>query len=50
MDFCENLFDEMLMRLLLLCITVSLMCVVSTDFLSTAIVMATKEGSACLLQ
>jgi hypothetical protein len=32
------------------CVVVSLICVPFADFLPTAIVMATKEGSACLLQ
>jgi hypothetical protein len=32
------------------CVNVSLIYVPFADFLPTAIVMATKEGSACLLQ
>ena len=49
-EFYEKLFEENVDEIAFFCMLVSLMCVALADFLSTAIVMATKEGSACLLQ
>ena len=48
--FYEKLFDENVDEIDFFCMIVSLTCVVFADVLPTAIVMATKEGSACLLQ
>ena len=48
--FYEKLFDENVDEIDFFCMIVSLTCVVFADVLSTTTVMATKEGSACLLQ
>ena len=50
MEFYEKLFEENVDEISLFCMIVSLRCVAFADVLPTAIVMATKEGSACLLQ
>jgi hypothetical protein len=50
MQFYEKLFEENLDAIALFCMIVSLLRVAFPDFLSTAIVMAKKEVSACLLQ
>jgi hypothetical protein len=50
MEFYEKLFEENVDEIALSCMIVSLRCVAFADVLPTAIVMATKEGSACLLQ
>ena len=50
MQFYEKLFEENLDAIALFCMIVSLLRVAFPDFLSTAIVMAKKDVSACLLQ
>ena len=50
MEFYEKLFEENVDEIAFFCMIVSLMCVAFADFLPTLIAMATKEGSACLLQ
>jgi hypothetical protein len=50
MEFYEKHFEENVDEIALFCMIVSLRCVAFADVLPTAIVMATKEGSACLLQ
>ena len=50
MEFYEKLFEENVDEVALFCMIVSLRCVAFADVLPTAIVMATKERSPCLLQ
>ena len=50
MKFCEKLFEENVDEIAFFCMIESLISVAFADFFPTAIVMATKEGSACLLQ
>ena len=50
MKFCKNLFEENVDEISFFCMIESLISVALADFFPTAIVMATNEGSACLLQ
>ena len=50
LQFYEKLFEENLDAIALFCMIVSLLRVAFPDFLSTAIIIAKKEVSTCLLQ